>query len=346
MRAIGWLVIQAGPATADNITEASRHMEETAPSSSPSPKAPWWRRGASLVCAGAALFAATEYLAAAWLNKNPYIVRIPLGLLVLLGVAGVLIIAGALVRAVYHWIKPVSSLRRALEEIRNGKLAIDQLPAHLGALDGLRPVLLQILRDLRQQKSEVATLQHEMCQRVAQRTNALQRQIGSLRAQATHDPLTGLCNRRMLDESLPQIVQECLSNSQPMALLMIDVDDFKVLNDSLGHSAGDALLRSVGQLIRSTIRQDDCAFRCGGDEFVITLPRCGRAEAEALARRLMDLVDALSKTLPLSRKPRLAIGVAAISEIAPPGAPQLLEAADRHLYAIKAQRKQAHISAA
>lgn len=322
-------------------------MEESTATSSGSKTPGGWRRVCLVVCAGTALFAATEYVASALLDRKAMMVPVPVSVMALLGVSAGLLIAGAMVRFVHYWLRPIARLREGLEEIRHNRLAVEQLPEDLGALRGLRPVLLDILRELRQQKAEVAKLQHEMRQRVAQRTDALQRMVGSLRAQATHDPLTGLYNRRMLDESLGELVNRCRGDDQPLALMMIDVDDFKGLNDTLGHAAGDALLRSIGQLIRSTIRQHDCAFRYGGDEFVIALPHTGRAEAEALARRLTELVDALAKTLPLSRKPRLSVGIAALADVAAPGgASELVVAADRELYAAKGNRKRAKSPAA
>src|SRR5690606_14641280 len=129
-------------------------------------------------------------------------------------------------------------------------------------------LLAEILHDLRQQKTAVAELHAETRQRVAQRTDALERQLGSLRQQASRDKLTGLYNRRMLDQCLNQLVDECRAGRRALCLLMMDADYFKQLNDTLGHAAGDDLLRSIGQIIRSALREQDLAFRYGGDEFI------------------------------------------------------------------------------
>src|SRR5206468_3832062 len=109
--------------------------------------------------------------------------------------------------------------------------------------------------------------------------------------QATRDPLTGLHNRRLLDQYLPRAIETCREKGDDLAVLAIDVDHFKKLNDAMGHAAGDALLRDIGRLIRSTVRAQDAAFRCGGDEFVIVLPGAGAEAAEAMARRLAWLFD-------------------------------------------------------
>jgi len=71
----------------------------------------------------------------------------------------------------------------------------------------------------------------------------------------------------MLDQYLPQMVEKCRGAENRSSVLMIDVDHFKLLNDTLGHAAGDDFLRDIGQIIQSTIRDQDAAFRCGGDEF-------------------------------------------------------------------------------
>jgi diguanylate cyclase (GGDEF)-like protein len=222
----------------------------------------------------------------------------------------------------------------------NGELPIEALDQPFGGLSPLTPVLQDLLRDLRRQRAEMAQLNLEMRQKVAQRTDALQRIVGKLRAQATRDVLTGLYNRRMLDQSLDELVQRCAQDKAPLCLLMIDVDDFKLLNDTLGHAAGDSLLRAIGQLIRSSVRQQDLAFRCGGDEFVIVLPQSGRPEGETLSKRLTELVDALSKPLPVPRKPRLSIGISTLTDVQfPAGAQELMQEADRRLYAAKFARK-------
>jgi diguanylate cyclase (GGDEF)-like protein len=221
-------------------------------------------------------------------------------------------------------------------------LPIDQLPRDAGGLAPLLPVVTNLLRELRRQRAEMTKLDTEMRQRVAQRTDALERQLGQLNAQATRDVLTGLYNRRMLDQCLEDLVRRNVESREPLCLLMIDVDDFKVLNDTLGHAAGDSLLKAIGQLIRSSVRGDDLPFRFGGDEFVIVLPRAGRVEGDALAKRLGDLVDALTRSLAVPRKPRLSMGISTLADlIGVATAADLMRDADKRLYAAKAARKQA-----
>lgn len=256
---------------------------------------------------------------------------------------GVVALLGSILVALYqqrYWARPLREIRACLRRIRDGEAAIEELAEIRG---GLRPLVADIqdlLRDSRRKRAELAQLDLEMSHRVARRTDALERVVGSLRQQATRDPLTGLNNRRMLDGYLPEVMERAQREDSPLCLMMIDVDDFKLLNDTLGHAAGDELLRTLGQLIRSNLRDGDMAFRCGGDEFVIVLRNTSPKQADTLSRRLVSLVDALGKTLRVSRPPRLSIGTATPLDVGPvPTAAALLAEADKHLYEVKVARK-------
>jgi diguanylate cyclase (GGDEF)-like protein len=246
-----------------------------------------------------------------------------------------------------YWHRPVRLAVELLREVRAGQAAIGELDAIGG---GIAPLITQIqytLRDLRRQRGDIARLEREMNQRVVNRTDALERNIAALKQQATKDALTGLYNRRMFELHLPMLVERCRARGMPLSLLMIDVDDFKVLNDTLGHAAGDAFLKSFGQLVRSSLRSTDLAYRYGGDEFVIAIPCGSREQAEPLCRRLMSLVDALSKTLRVPIPPRLSIGVFCSTDMPPSAMPEsMLLEADRLLYETKQARKAARAAAA
>jgi diguanylate cyclase (GGDEF)-like protein/PAS domain S-box-containing protein len=95
-----------------------------------------------------------------------------------------------------------------------------------------------------------------------------------LRQQAIRDPLTGLFNKRYLQETLEREVERAKRSEQPLGVLMLDLDHFKRFNDTYGHEAGDELLRSFGRLVKSIIRVEDIACRYGGEEFTLIMPEC------------------------------------------------------------------------
>jgi diguanylate cyclase (GGDEF)-like protein len=302
-----------------------------------------WTTG-TMVCLLAAIFGATQFYAARFWSADVHTVsvRVPLSIAILVGIAVVLVVAGAVIGFVARWRLPARRLREALEGIRAGERPIEELrlPESAGGLGQLIPVIQDLFRELRRQRAQIAALELEMSQRVASRTDALERTLSAFRAQATRDALTGLFNRRLMDQSLDEVVARCVADRAPLCLLMIDVDDFKLLNDTLGHAKGDELLQAVGQLIRSSLRTDDLGFRCGGDEFLIVCPGTTKTQAVAMGRRLTELVDALGKTLPVARKPRLCIGLSVLGEAwGEPSGRALLAEADRRLYAAKAVRK-------
>ena len=112
-----------------------------------------------------------------------------------------------------------------------------------------------------------------------------------LRYQAYHDPLTGLANRAMFAEQVDRQLA-ALSDGRVLAVLFLDLDDFKVVNDTLGHAAGDRLLAAVAERIKSCIRSDDLAARLGGDEFALLLiDEDGLGRANAVASRIIEALQ-------------------------------------------------------
>lgn len=281
------------------------------------------------------VFAAALWLSLLLLRHLPTEIMVPWAVVTLLGCAGGLILLGGLWHLTFRWWRPLYQLSHTLELIQKGQAPIEELSHVKGALNLLAPPIQQILRDGRSQRAQIVALEEEMRQRIAGRTDALERTIGSLRQQATRDPLTGLFNRRMLEQHLPGMIEAHRNDRRPLCLVMMDLDFFKVLNDVLGHAAGDEMLRTTAQLIRSTIRDSDWAFRCGGDEFLAVLPDCPRESAEALAGRLVSLVDAAGRSLHVTPAPRLSAGIVMLDEVPGADAVTLLREADRRLYTVK-----------
>jgi diguanylate cyclase (GGDEF)-like protein len=171
--------------------------------------------------------------------------------------------------------------------------------------------------------------------------SALRRQIAhlieALRREARTDGLTGLLNRRAWDEAFHREVARRERQGGSLSLLMIDIDHFKRINDTLGHSAGDAALRKVAALLRSQVRAMDVLGRVGGEEFAIVLTNCGADLALDRAEQIRALIEDAARYWPEAELAvTVSIGAAAIPEQAA-DAGQLMNLADDALYAAKAQ---------
>jgi diguanylate cyclase (GGDEF)-like protein len=239
----------------------------------------------------------------------------------------------------HRWVQPTRQLHRLIEEIRLGQAPIDDLSAVTGPLAPLAMSARQTLIELRRQKQVNARLQAEQKDHVRSRTEILERKMNTWQQKAHRDPLTGLCNRRALDEQLPAIVERCRSGTAPMCILAIDVDHFKNVNDTHGHAVGDRLLRDVGQLIRSAVRDEDWAFRVGGDEFLIVLPGHDWPSGKKLARRLVALAEQLAVTIRTNPRPGLSVGIICPDNLRNLTPHDLLHQADEAMYREKAVRK-------
>lgn len=113
----------------------------------------------------------------------------------------------------------------------------------------------------------------------------------ALQHQATHDTLTGLANRFLLHSSIDTHITHSIDNNAPLALLLIDLDRFKEINDTLGHDAGDKVLLCTAERIRKHLREKDLAVRLGGDEFAILLPDTNQQQAHDVAKKMRQLLS-------------------------------------------------------
>ncbi|CTP86926.1 histidine kinase [Xanthomonas translucens pv. arrhenatheri] len=158
----------------------------------------------------------------------------------------------------------------------------------------------------------------------------------SLRLQSIRDPLTGLFNRRYLEESLNHELTRCARRSVPLSLLMLDVDHFKHFNDLHGHGGGDSLLAAVGQMLASRLRGEDIACRYGGEEFTVILPETDAEAALAIAEQIRGAAQQMRTTLDGKALPgvTLSIGLASYSRDGVV-ATTLLRKADAALYRAK-----------
>jgi len=157
-----------------------------------------------------------------------------------------------------------------------------------------------------------------------------------LRQQAIHDPLTGLFNRRYLDETLPRELHMAQRRNAPLSVVMLDLDGFKQFNDSFGHGPGDALLREFGRVLHEHLRKSDISCRFGGDEFVLVLPDSSIADTQERVEQIRKFLEGL----PIHYGEQvfglitLSAGIAQTPEHGT-SASELLRAADEALYAAK-----------
>ncbi|MBA3511998.1 sensor domain-containing diguanylate cyclase [Sphingomonas sp.] len=155
-----------------------------------------------------------------------------------------------------------------------------------------------------------------------------------LRTQALRDPLTGLYNRRYMEDVLERYSNLAERNQSPLSVVMIDLDHFKTLNDDLGHAEGDAVLCEVSATIAGAIRPCDVACRYGGEELVVLLPDCGTIEALAKAEILRARIERLSENH--DARITASFGVATIPDTSPRGIDALADA-DAALYRAKTE---------
>ena len=152
---------------------------------------------------------------------------------------------------------------------------------------------------------------------------------------ALHDPLTGLPNRRLFLDRTAQAIAESMESSAPMAVLFLDLNRFKLVNDSLGHSFGDELLGVVGGRIHAAIRASDCAARIGGDEFAVLLTPTSPSESERTADRLLEVLRQPIRIGTREIFIDASIGIATSTPGEPAVAADLLRRADMAMYRAK-----------
>jgi len=157
-----------------------------------------------------------------------------------------------------------------------------------------------------------------------------------LREQAIHDPLTGLCNRRYLEENLGRELHRARRSNSPLCVVMVDLDNFKLYNDAFGHDAGDSMLRELAQALSETLRKSDLACRYGGDEFVLVLPDSSLADTQQRLEQIRSLVKEkqIRQGYPALGLITVSVGVAGAPEHGSTAA-ELLQAADNAMYAAK-----------
>ena len=171
----------------------------------------------------------------------------------------------------------------------------------------------------------------------------LQDTLLRLAREAQRDPLTGLANRRAFETALDLEIERAKRDRTPVSLAILDLDDFKQVNDTYGHPAGDEVLVRLARLMTANKRRYDVAARIGGEEFAVVLCGSGQLKAERMVLRLLDELRGTSFTPP-GAKPftvTASAGLASYKGSVDIDVPSLVELADKALYAAKAAGKDA-----
>lgn len=221
------------------------------------------------------------------------------------------------------------SLVEGIVRIAGGDLST-RIP-HTEARDNLAAVItgINLMAD------DLQTLYQELEERVESRTAMLRDAQVELKRMALTDPLTQLANRTALNAVLDHALAEASRGEVPPALLILDLDSFKGINDTLGHSAGDDVLRMIARRLREAVRATDTVARLGGDEFAVMLPKSNLVRARRVANRILK---ALGESLEIGDL-RVTCGASIGLRVAEPGhrAEDLVMEADTAMYAAKAQ---------
>ncbi|MFE8645555.1 diguanylate cyclase [Sphingomonas sp. NCPPB 2930] len=220
---------------------------------------------------------------------------------------------------------------------------IEQCADRLGAvrsLEEMAPVLQEVISATRAMALDSRVHRDEL-QSLQDKTAATQAEIGRLQealenasAQARHDPLTGALNRKGLDEAADREVARARRAGTAVCIGLLDIDNFKQINDRLGHASGDAALVHLAQVARESLRAQDTLARYGGEEFVVVMPDTPPAEGVAVLQRLQR---ELTKRYFLANNDKVLItfsaGVSAVSARDTPG--DALKRADQAMYLAK-----------
>lgn len=168
---------------------------------------------------------------------------------------------------------------------------------------------------------------------------ALDRERAKRRAEAfaqaaVIDPVSGLFNRRYFHERLEDELHRARRHKTPLALMMIDIDDFKAVNDRFGHLAGDEVIRSVSDILRRSVRRFDLCARFGGEEFAVVMPGSGPDHSAVVAERIRQRIEEFRLEEPalVNLRVTVSIGLSVSDELSPR---ELIERADRALYTAK-----------
>jgi diguanylate cyclase len=202
-----------------------------------------------------------------------------------------------------------------------------------------------IAEQARQSSAELALVQARLQESEAQ-VKRMSEDLAQIRAEVYIDSLSGLFNRRRFDAALENLVTNALTEREPLSLLLVDIDQFKGINDAYGHVFGDQVIQSVSQAIKASVKGRDVAARYGGDEFAVLLPETaasGGATVAEYIRRIIErrrVSDFAGDMEPIGVT--VSIGIATLTRS--DGPQDLLRRADKALYQAKKNGRNAVVA--
>jgi diguanylate cyclase (GGDEF)-like protein len=248
-----------------------------------------------------------------------------LALLIVSGVSGLVVALGAAYYIAQSIISPLASLEATARTIGEGDLDARATPAGPRELRRLANTLNDMALRLQQREADLVLFNTELRER--------NRQLLEARTQAATDGLTSLGNHRTFQDAIRRLVPN--NDGSPVSLIMLDIDSFKAVNDSLGHQVGDEILRACARIFVASANGHH-VYRYGGDEFAVVAPGMALDEAEILADQLRTGV--LTNHGVASRHVTISLGVASYPDTAG-SAEELIYEADAAMYAAKLSGK-------
>ncbi len=235
---------------------------------------------------------------------------------------------------------PLNKIAEAARNYARGNLDVRVKLKRRDEIGALTEAFNSMADELAQTHTKLVRAKTQLEDRIIQRTMALEDANRKLKDMASRDPMTGLFNRRHFNHLLGQLFAEAVRYRTDLTCMMIDLDNLKRVNDTLGHGSGDQLLQLTASVIRDSVRESDLPVRYGGDEFTVLLPQTAPDDARASAERILKLFrERLAKQLPDAAIASLSIGLASRQGDQPPDPQTLVQLADEALYLAKAGGK-------
>lgn len=226
----------------------------------------------------------------------------------------------------------VAAYGRTLEEVSGG---FEKSDSENGDLHNLLTSVMTATRTIEHQNAELEGKLKESSDEVSR----LHEDLEDMRREAMTDPLTGISNRKVFDNTMRRAAMEAMEDGEPLSLLMIDIDHFKRFNDDFGHQVGDQVLRLLANTLTQSIKGQDTAARYGGEEFGVILPNTPLKAAASVAETIRKSVASRKVRNRTTQKDMgqitVSIGVGTLEFGEPIG--QLISRADQALYAAKGQ---------